>query len=130
MQPGCKLPAKIGSISDPGVHAIAARRDVLVRRIAGKKHPANSVTPGDQEMRRPGTREQDFVIEDMTGEITEHCASTIFSGAMSRGNRAWSVQMSRSFCAIKVPLGDFRAVDDGIAQRSAALDDPPHMARI
>jgi hypothetical protein len=75
MQPGGKLPAKIASISDPGVHAVAARRDVLVRRIAGKKHPANSVTLGDQEMRRPGTREQDFVIEVMPGKITEHCAS-------------------------------------------------------
>jgi len=74
MQPGRKLPAKIASISDPGVHAVAARRDVLVRRIADEKHAADRIALGDQEMRRPGTREQNFVIEVMISEITEHRA--------------------------------------------------------
>src|SRR6476620_6255872 len=46
----------------------------MVRDAAGEEYPVEPVALGDQKMRRPGTCEQDFVIELATGEVTKHCA--------------------------------------------------------
>jgi hypothetical protein len=74
MQYGGKLPAKVTRIANTGIHAVAAGWDVLVRGVAGEKCPVEAVALGDQKMWRPGTCEQDFVIELATGEVTKHCA--------------------------------------------------------
>src|SRR5262245_23650963 len=74
MQYGGKLPAKVTRIADAGIHAMAAGWNVLVRGVAGEKYPVEGVALGDQQVRCPGTCEQDFVIELATGEVAKHCA--------------------------------------------------------
>src|SRR5262245_24859372 len=74
MQNGGKLPAKVTRIANTGIHAIAAGWDILVRGVAGEKYPVEAVALGDQQVRRPGTCEQDFVVELASGEVAKHCA--------------------------------------------------------
>src|SRR5215472_2171592 len=41
-----ELPTEVASIANPGIHAVAAGRDVLVRRIPSQKHPTQSIALG------------------------------------------------------------------------------------
>src|SRR5262249_26554080 len=57
-----ELPTEVASIANPGIHAVAPGRDVLVRRIPSQKHPTQSTALGHHKVRRPGISHQNLVI--------------------------------------------------------------------
>ncbi len=81
-----QLPAEVDGVADAGVHAVAAGRDVLVRRIAGQEYAATPVALGQQQMREPGIGDQDFRREGAAGPGLEH-ALGIEAGHVDLGRR-------------------------------------------
>ena len=89
----------------------SCRRRRSARTGARRRRPA---TPGpDRIFPRPGSADTSgwsAISHDRSRSRRNRAAwrrRRCFSGAVSSGNRACRLQMSSSFCAIKVPFGDW-----------------------
>src|SRR5262245_5671025 len=136
MQHGRKLPAEVTRIGNPGVHAVAACRDVLMRGIASEKHPAKVIALSEQKMRRPGTCEQGFVIEVATGEVTEHYdgidrrrRDVLRKSCLERPNVAVVLRDQRALVRLVVPR--HAKMLEHVMGRGAKVDqEPVHHSRL
>jgi hypothetical protein len=66
-----ELPTEIAGIANASVHAIASRRNVLMRRIAREKHASFSIGLSHQQVWGPWIGNQDFAGDGPTHKSSE-----------------------------------------------------------